>query len=151
LKITLAHKQRIHFQNLILKMTVQASTASKLPDILVADDTSANLALLTGMLTANGYKVRPVTSGVQALQAAKSALPDLILLDILMPDMNGYEVCQRLKEDDLLKDIPVLFITALGETENKVNVFGCGGIDYITKPFRGEEVLARVKTHLRLR
>ena len=77
--------------------------------------------------------------------------PDLILLDIMMPGMNGYEVCRRLKADEVLRSIPILFITALGETEDKVNAFDCGGVDYITKPFRGKELLARVKTHLRLR
>lgn len=119
--------------------------------ILVVDDTPANLDLLTSILKSDGYKVRPVTNGISALQAAKSEAPDLILLDILMPDMNGYEVCQRLDEDAILKNIPVLFITALTEIEDKVTAFNCGGVDYITKPYRAEEVLARVKTHLRLR
>lgn len=123
----------------------------KQPDILVVDDTPANLELLTEMLKSNGYKVRPVTGGVSALQAAKSMPPALILLDINMPDMNGYEVCQRLKADDALKGIPVLFISALGDTVDKVRGLSEGGNDYITKPFQVEEVIARVKTHLRLR
>ena len=120
-------------------------------DILVVDDTLENLELLTEMLKKNGYKVRPVTGGVPALKAAKSLPPDLILLDINMPDMNGYDVCKRLKEDDSLKGIPVIFISALGDSEDKVKAFQCGGVDYITKPFWMDEVLARVKTHLQVR
>ncbi|MEI7958543.1 MAG: response regulator [Verrucomicrobiota bacterium] len=126
-------------------------TAKNGENILVVDDTPANLELLTNILKPCGYQVRPVTNGVSALHAAKSEPPDLILLDILMPDMNGYEVCQRLNEDAVLKNVPVLFITALSETEDKVTAFNCGGVDYITKPYRAEEVLSRVKTHLRLR
>lgn len=132
-------------------MTPQPPSDEKLPDILVVDDTPANLQLLSRMLKAWGYKARLVTSGALALQAAKSEQPDLILLDIHMPEMNGYKVCDCLKADDALKDIPVIFISALGEIEDKVKAFEHGGVDYITKPFRIEEVLARVKTHLRLR
>ncbi|MEI8234038.1 MAG: hybrid sensor histidine kinase/response regulator [Verrucomicrobiota bacterium] len=126
-------------------------TNKNLADILVVDDTPANLELLTEILKSNGYKARPVTGGASALQAAKSVPPDLILLDINMPDMNGYEVCQHLKADEVLKGIPVLFISALGDTADKVTAFRCGGVDYITKPFWTDEVLARVTTHLRLR
>ena len=118
---------------------------------MVVDDTLANLELLTELLKTNGYKVRPVTDGMLALQAAKNSAPDVILLDINMPEMNGYEVCQHLKADDALKDIPVIFISALGETSDKVTAFQCGGVDYITKPFWIDEVLARVATHLRIR
>jgi len=125
--------------------------SDKQADILVVDDTPSNLDLLTEILKSNGYKVRPVTGGVAALQVAKNQPPDLILLDINMPGMNGYEVCQRLKADEVLKGIPVLFISALGDTADKVTAFQCGGVDYITKPFWTEEVLARVTTHLRLR
>jgi signal transduction histidine kinase len=120
-------------------------------DILVVDDTPANLDLLSEMLRTKGYKVRPVPSGHLALRAAASAPPDLILLDIKMPDMNGYEVCRRLKADDRLKDIPVIFISALQETLDKVHAFASGGVDYVTKPFQFEEVVARVGTHLRIR
>ena len=120
-------------------------------DILIVDDTVENLELLSQMLKANGYKARPVTGGVPALQAAMSAPPDLILLDINMPDMNGYDVCKRLKADGSLKGIPVIFISALGDSEDKVKAFQCGGVDYITKPFWIDEVLARVKTHLSIR
>ena len=132
-------------------MLQQPTSNHKTADILIVDDTPANLDLLTEMLKSNGYKVRPVTGGVAALQVAKNQPPDLILLDINMPDMNGYEVCQRLKADEVLKGIPVLFISALGDTADKVTAFQCGGVDYITKPFWTEEVLARVTTHLRLR
>ncbi len=127
------------------------SEKSRKIDILVVDDTPANLDLLSEMLRAKGYKVRPVPAGHLALRAAASAPPDLILLDIKMPDMSGYEVCRRLKADDRLKDIPVIFISALQETLDKVHAFASGGVDYVTKPFQFEEVVARVGTHLRIR
>ncbi len=120
-------------------------------DILIVDDTQENLELLTEMLKSNGYKVRPVTGGKPALKAARSTPPDLILLDINMPDMNGYEVCQHLKSEEALKGIPVIFISALGDAEDKVKAFAFGGVDYITKPFWLDEVLARVRTHLQVR
>ena len=129
----------------------KTQTDYKGTDVLVVDDTLENLELLSEMLKANGYKVRPVTGGVPALQAARRSPPDLILLDINMPDMSGYDVCQRLKADDSLKGIPVIFISALGDSEDKVKAFQCGGVDYITKPFWLDEVLARVKTHLQVR
>jgi len=119
-------------------------------NILVVDDAPANLRLLSGMLKSRGYKVRPVPSGKAALRAASTEAPDLILLDINMPEMNGYEVCQRLKEDESLRAIPVIFISALSETMDKVKAFGAGGVDYVTKPFQFEEVNARVETHLRI-
>ena len=121
-----------------------------IPNIIVVDDTPANLQLLSGMLKERGYKVRPVPSGKLALQAAKNDPPDLILLDIMMPDMDGYEVCERLKADEKLRDISVIFISALNETMDKVRAFGAGGVDYVTKPFQFEEVNARVSTHLEL-
>jgi signal transduction histidine kinase len=120
------------------------------PSILVVDDTPANLHLLTRMLEDWGYKVRCVTSGKSALQTAKHDPPDLILLDILMPEMNGYEVCECLKEDEQLAEIPVIFISALNETMDKVKAFQVGGVDYVTKPFQLKEVQARVATHLEL-
>jgi len=127
------------------------SVSPTLSDILIVDDTPANLRLLSQMLTERGYKVRAVLSGPQALMAAQAAPPDLILLDIRMPEMDGYEVCQRLKTGEQTRDIPVLFISALSETEDKIKAFTVGGVDYITKPFQFEEVLARVQTHLALR
>ncbi len=120
-------------------------------DILVVDDTPANLRLLSQMLIDRGYKVRPVPNGSLALSAARAAPPDLILLDVNMPDMNGYVVCEQLKADEHTRDIPILFISALDDIEDKVKAFVVGGVDYITKPFRIEEVAARVATHLALR
>jgi signal transduction histidine kinase len=132
-------------------MTEQQNIKHALAEILLVDDTPANLQLLSGMLKEQGYKVRPVPSGKLALQVAQIEPPDLILLDILMPEMNGYEVCEKLKADDRLKEIPVIFISALSETIDKVKAFSVGGVDYITKPFQFEEVHARVRTHLELR
>jgi signal transduction histidine kinase len=120
-------------------------------DILIVDDLPVNLRLLSQMLTEHGYKVRAAANGPWALTTAQAAPPDLIVLDILMPDLDGYEVCRRLKAEDGLRDIPVLFISALGEVEDKVKGFEVGGVDYITKPFQREEVLARIHTHLSLR
>jgi serine phosphatase RsbU (regulator of sigma subunit) len=119
--------------------------------ILVVDDTAANLQVLAGMLKDRGYKVRPVLSGKLALLAAQRDPPDLILLDINMPEMNGYEVCEQLKADEKLKGIPIIFISALTEPLDKVKAFAIGGVDYLTKPFQMEELHARVETHLRLR
>lgn len=119
-------------------------------DILVVDDTPANLRLLVGLLTERGYKVRPVPNGKLALSAISLSPPDLILLDIMMPEMNGYEVCEQLKAGDRTRDIPVIFISAIDEVLDKVKAFSIGGVDYITKPFQIEEVLARVETHLSL-
>lgn len=119
--------------------------------VLVVDDTPANLSLLSDILRSAGYKVRPAPSGRLALQSARTDPPDLILLDINMPEMNGFEVCRNIKDDERLKSIPVLFISALAETEDKVRAFQAGGVDYITKPFHTEEVLARVSTHLSIR
>ena len=121
-----------------------------IPDILVVDDTPANLNLLTGMLKECGYRVRPVPGGKLAIQAVLNEKPDLILLDINMPEMNGYDVCEYFKADDALKNIPVLFISALTETLDKVKAFSAGGVDYVTKPFQFEEVHARVETHLKI-
>src|SRR3990172_5603521 len=99
---------------------MSAEAHEKPPDILVVDDTPANLHLLTEMLKKRGYRVRPVPSGKLAIQAARNEKPDLILLDINMPEMNGYEVCEHLKADEALKEIPVLFISALDETMDKI-------------------------------
>ncbi|CAN5609403.1 hypothetical protein BH10PLA2_BH10PLA2_17660 [soil metagenome] len=126
------------------------SVASRVADILIVDDTPANLQVLAGMLKERGYKVRPVPSGKLALLAAQRNPPDLILLDINMPEMNGYEVCEHLKADENLKGIPVIFISALTEQLDKVEAFALGGVDYLTKPFQMEELHARVETHLKL-
>ena len=120
-------------------------------NLLIVDDTPANLRLLSSMLTEKGYKVRAAINGQMALTAVKTEPADLILLDINMPDMNGYQVCEHLKADETLADIPVIFISALDDLQDKVKAFATGGVDYITKPFQIEEVLSRVKTHLTLR
>ena len=127
------------------------SGARPLASILAVDDTPANLQVLAGMLKDRGYKVRPVPGGKLALLAARRDPPDLILLDINMPEMNGYEVCQHLKADENLRGIPVIFISALTEQLDKVKAFATGGVDYLTKPFQMEELHARVETHLKLR
>jgi putative two-component system response regulator len=123
---------------------------NKTPNILIVDDEPYNLQVLSLILKQRGYKVRPVSGGRMAIQAAKIELPDLILLDITMPDMNGYDVCTALKSDDSLKEIPVIFISALNETKDKLKAFSAGGVDYVEKPFHYEEVQSRVQTHLKL-
>jgi len=132
---------------------VTAETDSSLdsPGILIVDDVPANLDLLSGILKERGYEPRPVPSGKLALLAARADPPDLILLDIRMPEMSGFEVCERLKADAALKDIPVIFITAMTDTADKVKSFSLGAVDYVTKPFQVEEVCARVAAHLELR
>jgi len=120
-------------------------------NILIVDDKSENLTVLTQMLIEQGYKVRPAISGQVALKAAREKLPDLILLDIMMPGMDGYDVCKQLKADERTHDIPVIFISSLDEMTDKLAGFALGGVDYITKPFQVKEVLARVETHLALR
>lgn len=120
-------------------------------DLLVVDDTPDNLRLLSTMLSEQGYKVRKVISGQLALRVVSVAPPDLILLDINMPEMNGYQVCEQLKADPKTSEIPIIFISALDDVWDKVKAFNVGGVDYITKPFQCEEVLARVKNQLTLR
>jgi signal transduction histidine kinase len=120
-------------------------------NLLIVDDSPANLQLLAGMFKQCDFKVRLAPSGELALQAARHEPPDIILLDINMPVMNGYEVCERLKADETLKAIPVIFISALDGMIDKVKGFGVGAVDYIAKPFQFEEVEARVRTHLALR
>ncbi|MGF1491557.1 MAG: response regulator [Microcoleaceae cyanobacterium] len=118
------------------------------PDILIVDDTPANLRLLSTMMIEHGYSVRQAISGKMALIAAKTAKPDLILLDVNMPEMNGYDVCQKLKQDPKTDSVPVVFLSALDDTLDKIKAFEVGGVDYITKPFQLEEVLARIQNHL---
>ena len=120
-------------------------------NILIVDDTPANLRLLADILSKAGYLVRPARDGETAVRSAQSAPPDLILLDIVMPHLDGYDVCQQLKADERTADIPIIFISALDNVEDKVKSFTNGGVDYITKPFQSEEVLARVQTHLTIR
>jgi PAS domain S-box-containing protein len=120
-------------------------------EILVVDDTPDNVRLLSTMLTEQGYNVRKALSGQMALMSVQTVLPDLILLDINMAGLNGYEVCTQLKADAQTRDVPVIFISALDDVWDKVKAFTVGGVDYITKPFQREEVLARVENQLRLR
>ena len=117
---------------------------------MVVDDTPANLKLLQEMLQAKGYRVLAFPGGKIALSAAAKSPPDLILLDINMPEMDGFEVCRRLKADKALKEIPVIFLSALTDTTDKVKAFSVGGVDYVSKPFHFEEVNARVEIHMRL-
>lgn len=117
-------------------------------DILIVDDTPENLRLLSKMLQDQGYKVRKATNGIMALTAVEALVPDLILLDINMPKMNGYEVCTQLKQDSQTSKIPIIFLSALDSTEDKVKAFQVGGSDYVTKPFQIEEVLARIQHQL---
>lgn len=119
-------------------------------NILVIDDTPANLQLLMGLLSEHDYQVRPMPSGKLALEGIHLNYPELILLDIKMPDMNGYQVCQALKADPKTADIPVIFISSMDEIIDKVKAFAVGGVDYVTKPFQAQEVLMRIQTHLTL-
>lgn len=118
---------------------------------MLVDDTPENLRLLAGMLAMRGFDARAVTSGPEALEAVANELPDLILLDVTMPGMTGFEVCARLRERPEWSDIPVIFLTALTDVTDKVKGFAAGGVDYITKPFQLQEVLARVTSQLALR
>ena len=119
-------------------------------DILIVDDTLANLDLLLAMLTNHGYKVRAAINGNMALKSVFAAAPELILLDINMPDMDGFEVCRQIKSDARTREIPIIFISASDQMDDKVRAFETGGVDYVTKPFQVEEVLARVGSQLAL-
>jgi DNA-binding NtrC family response regulator len=119
--------------------------------ILVVDDTPNNVALLADMLTARGYRVETAANGAEALAQAAAEPPDLVLLDVMMPGLDGFEVSERLRAEGTTRDIPVIFLTALDGTLDKVRAFSAGAVDYVTKPFRSEELLARVRTHLALR
>lgn len=125
--------------------------ARKKETILIVDDTPANLDVLRALLSERGYHVRVASGGAKALASVRAGLPDLILLDIRMPDLDGFEVCRRLKADEDSKPIPVIFLSAAKEPEDKIQAFSVGGVDYITKPFQKEEVLARIRTHLNLK
>jgi len=121
------------------------------PTILVVDDTPENLSLLIEELSATGHSVRPANNGAAALKLAERITPDLIILDIRMPEMDGYEVCSMLKANPATSDIPVIFLSALEDTFDIVKAFEVGGVDYVQKPFIKEELLARIETHLSLR
>jgi CheY-like chemotaxis protein len=127
------------------------STASTSPgDILIVDDSPENLRLLSALLKAQGYQVRQSINGQLALRAAQLNPPDLILLDISMPQMDGYEVCKHLKSSEQTRDIPVIFVSALDREVNKVKAFEIGGVDYITKPFHLKELVIRVHNQITL-
>ncbi|MGI0485184.1 response regulator [Pantanalinema rosaneae CENA516] len=132
----------------MVMMQSQSTSQITCANILLVDDTPDNLRLLAKMLESQGYKVRKTTSGKMALQSAHREPPDLILLDINMPEMTGYEVCQQLKNSETTQQIPVIFISALDQLGDKVRAFDLGGLDYITKPFQEQEVLVRVKNQL---
>jgi diguanylate cyclase (GGDEF)-like protein len=119
-------------------------------DVFVVDDNPNNLALLAGLLRAADYKVRAANDGRRALQMIRTLRPEIVMLDVSMPGMDGYEVCRELKKDESLRDIPVIFISAHDDVLDKVTAFKAGGVDYVTKPFQAEEVLARVETQLGL-
>ncbi|MGA1282967.1 MAG: putative bifunctional diguanylate cyclase/phosphodiesterase [Prochlorothrix sp.] len=119
-------------------------------DILIVDDTPANLRLLAALLSNHGYRVRKAINSKMAQLALETLIPDLILLDVRMPEMDGYELCRLLKADPRTEGIPIVFLSALGEALDKVQAFEAGGVDYITKPFEAEEVLVRIRTHLSL-
>lgn len=119
--------------------------------ILVIDDQPGNLKVLFSFLKNHGFQVRIANSGEKALHIVEANLPDLILLDVMMPGIDGFETCRQIRANDKVADIPVIFMTALDSVEDKVIGFEAGGLDYITKPFQQEEVLARVNTHITLR
>jgi CheY-like chemotaxis protein len=120
-------------------------------DILIVDDTPANIGVLHKTLEPHGHKIYISSSGIGALNFLENNSPDLILLDIMMPGMDGFETCEKIKENEITKNIPIIFITAVSETDSIVKGFQLGAMDYITKPFRQEEVVARVSTQLKLK
>jgi diguanylate cyclase (GGDEF)-like protein len=130
---------------------IQLQPHSSKADILVVDDTPVNLRLLSNLLSEQGYEVRKAINGQMALTAVHTAPPDLILLDVMMPDLNGYEVCTHLKQNQDTAQIPVIFLSALNDVSDKVKGFTVGGADYITKPFEYEEIVVRVNNQLALK
>jgi len=119
-------------------------------EILIIDDVYENLAVLDRLLTLSGYQVRMARDGAAGLRAASAQPPDLILLDVRLPREDGFAICAQMKADPVLRDIPVLFISAIHDATSKLRAFDVGGVDYVTKPFQAQEVLARVQTHLKL-
>ena len=119
--------------------------------ILVVDDQPANLKVLLSFLQAHNFQIYIADNGLRALKILSKVCPDLILLDVMMPDIDGFETCRRIKMNQHLEQVPVVFITSLDSVEDKMAGFAAGGVDYITKPFQQAEVLARVKTHIMLR
>lgn len=125
-----------------------AQEVPSLGEVVIIDDTPENLHLLNDILSERGYKVRALPNGQMGISACQASPPDLVLLDITMPGMNGYEVAEKLKEDPITREIPIIFISAMTQTEDKIRAFDAGGVDYVTKPLQVEEVMARVETHL---
>ncbi len=121
------------------------------PKIFIVDDIMKNLQVIGGILMDESFDIAMATNGIQALNMVKNIMPDLILLDVMMPDMNGYQVCEKLKSDPDVAHIPVIFLTAKSDTEDIIQGFQIGGVDYITKPFKKEELLVRIKTHIDLK
>ncbi|MDX1639459.1 MAG: response regulator, partial [Balneolaceae bacterium] len=119
--------------------------------ILIVDDSAQNVRLLSHVLKKEGYEIQTTPGGREAIEKVEEWTPDIILLDIVMPGLDGYEVCERLKNREKTASIPIIFLSALSETDSKVKGFEVGGVDYITKPFQREEVLARIDLHVRLR
>jgi two-component system sensor histidine kinase/response regulator len=132
-------------------MDIIKNTEDNAPFILVVDDILRNLQVIGNILEDEGYEISVATNGEEALEIVQEEIPDLILLDVMMPGMNGFEVCRRLKEMEKIKEIPVIFLTAKTETEDIIKGFEIGGVDYISKPFKKEELLIRIKTHLQLK
>ena len=132
-------------------MTTELDVNRDMDDILIVDDKDANLKLLSEILAREGYRVRPSNSPLLAIDSATSQPPKLILMDVKMLEMDGFEVCRKLKQSEQTRHIPILFISALRETKERVAGFEAGGVDFITKPFDEQEVLARVRTHVKLR
>lgn len=131
-------------------MMATAATPLGQAEILIVDDTVGSLNLLGDLLSGAGYRVRAAQDGRMALRSARARAPELILLDVRMPGMDGYELCRLLKQDPQTRDIPVIFLSALHETGDMVKGFSLGAVDYVAKPFQPEEVLARVRTHIEL-
>jgi signal transduction histidine kinase len=134
-----------------LEASEESPTATVDPVVLVVDDQQANVRMVGALLTRSGYRVLPALSGVEGLELARGSKPDVVLLDMKMPGMDGFEVLRQLREDPETKDLPIIFLTADNDRENLVRAFAAGAIDYITKPFVSEELLARVQTHVDLK
>ena len=132
-------------------MTSTTSLGTPFGTILIVDDNPTNLKVVGDDLKARGFRTAIASNGELALKRARHLRPDLILLDVMMPGIDGFETCRRLKADDTTREIPVIFMTALTQTEHKVQGFAVGGVDYITKPIQHEEVFARITTHLQIR
>jgi len=125
--------------------------SKKIDFILIVDDNPQNVKLIGSVLDSNDYETAVAMNGLQAFEFLENEQPDLILLDVMMPDMDGFEVCKRIKQDRLTKDIPIIFLTAKKDIDDLVLGFKAGGVDYVTKPFNSVELLMRIKTHLDLK